>query len=51
MGPKVEAATSFATKTGHPAVIGRLEDALAIVQEQAGTRIEAGDGALEFAVG
>lgn len=48
MGPKVEAATNFATNTGHPAVIGRLEDALAIVMGKAGTRIEFGKAPLEF---
>jgi carbamate kinase len=40
MGPKVEAAVAFATATGKPAAIGRLEDAAAIVTGRCGTRIE-----------
>lgn len=40
MGPKVEAAVAFATATGNPAAIGRLEDAAAIVTGRRGTRIE-----------
>ena len=42
MGPKVQAAAQFVTATGHPAAIGRLEDALAILRGEAGTTIEAG---------
>ncbi len=42
MGPKVEAAASFVEKTGGRAVIGRLEDAPALVAGEAGTRIVAG---------
>ena len=47
MGPKVEAATMFAASTGHPAAIGRLEDAVAILKGNAGTRIEAGRSEIE----
>ena len=43
MGPKVEAAISFANETGHPAAIGRLEDAVAILRGEAGTTIEPGN--------
>jgi carbamate kinase len=39
MGPKVQAAIDFTTATSRPAGIGRLQDALAIVRGQAGTRI------------
>jgi carbamate kinase len=39
MGPKVEAATDFASERGGPAGIGRLEDAAAILRGEAGTRI------------
>lgn len=42
MGPKIEAAVLFATATGNPAAIGRLDDAAGIVAGQRGTRIEAG---------
>jgi carbamate kinase len=48
MGPKVEAATMFAAATGHPAAIGRLEDAIAILRGDAGTRIEAGRSEIEI---
>lgn len=41
MGPKVEAAISFAAETGRPASIGRLEDAANIFAGTAGTRIDA----------
>lgn len=37
MGPKVEAACSFAGRTGGRAGIGRLDDALAILEGKAGT--------------
>ena len=47
MGPKVQAATSFATETGHPAAVGRLEDATAIIRGDAGTRIDPGDSKIE----
>ena len=39
MGPKIAAACRFAEHTGHPAAIGRLEDAAAIIAGQAGTCI------------
>lgn len=42
MRPKIEAAMSFASATGHVAAIGRLEDAAAIVRGEAGTCVEAG---------
>ena len=41
MGPKVQAAVEFVRATGHPAAIGRLEDAMAILRGEAGTRIVA----------
>jgi carbamate kinase len=40
MGPKVEAAIAFATTTGNPAAIGRLEDAVEILAYRRGTHIE-----------
>jgi carbamate kinase len=43
MGPKVEAACTFAEKTGKPAAIGALDDILAIVAGEAGTQIVAGE--------
>jgi carbamate kinase len=39
MGPKVEAACRFVERTGRPAAIGALEEADAIVEGSAGTRI------------
>jgi carbamate kinase len=42
MGPKVAAAIEFAEATGKPAAIGKLDEALAIVRGERGTRIEAG---------
>jgi carbamate kinase len=42
MGPKVEAAIAFATETGQPAAIGKLEDAVEIVAGRRGTRINSG---------
>lgn len=42
MGPKVEAAAAFVRATGGIAAIGALEDAAAILQGEAGTRIVAG---------
>ncbi|MDH3663782.1 MAG: carbamate kinase [Alphaproteobacteria bacterium] len=41
MGPKVEAACSFVGRTGGQAGIGRLEDALAILEGKAGTVVRA----------
>lgn len=42
MGPKVEAAIAFASKTGKPAAIGKLEDVVEIVAGRRGTRINSG---------
>ena len=42
MGPKVEAAIAFATETGRPVAIGKLEDAVEIVAGRRGTRINSG---------
>ncbi|MEJ1364226.1 MAG: carbamate kinase [Candidatus Sedimenticola sp. (ex Thyasira tokunagai)] len=39
MGPKVEAACDFVQRTGHPAAIGRLQDALGLVTGELGTVI------------
>lgn len=41
MGPKVSAAIEFTEATGKPAVIGRLEDALDMVEGRRGTSIKA----------
>lgn len=43
MGPKVEAAAAFASATGGLAVIGALEDAGAMLDGRAGTRVMAED--------
>ena len=40
MGPKVAAAASFATATGHTAVIGALGDLTAMLDGSAGTRVD-----------
>jgi carbamate kinase len=40
MRPKLEAAIEFANATGRAAAIGRLEDAVAIVEGRGGTRID-----------
>ena len=40
MGPKVEAAANFARSTGHPAVIGSLQDLPGMIAGTAGTRID-----------
>lgn len=45
MGPKVEAACAFAAATGGLAGIGALDDALAILEGRAGTRVVAEAGA------
>lgn len=42
MGPKVEAAAAFVAAGGRRAVIGALEDCLALIDGRAGTTIEAG---------
>ncbi len=39
MAPKVEAALRFAEATGQPAVIGRMQDAAAMLDGAAGTRV------------
>jgi hypothetical protein len=39
MGPKVEAATRFTTKTGRRAAIGSLTDIAGIVAGKAGTNV------------
>lgn len=48
MGPKVEAACDFVTATGGRAGIGALEDAVAIIEGQAGTLVSAGSEAIEY---
>jgi carbamate kinase len=48
MGPKVTAAIDFARASGHPAVIGRLEDVDRILTGEAGTMISAGDTPARF---
>ncbi|MDP2122753.1 MAG: carbamate kinase [Parvibaculum sp.] len=40
MRPKIEAVRRFALETGHSAFIGNLDDALAVMAGQAGTRID-----------
>ena len=42
MGPKVEAACRFAAATGGMAAIGRLDDAPALLDGQAGTIVQTG---------
>ncbi len=42
MGPKVEAACRFAAATGGMAAIGRLDDAQALLEGQAGTIVQTG---------
>ncbi|MES1953308.1 carbamate kinase [Salinisphaera hydrothermalis] len=42
MAPKIAAARDFVARTGGMAAIGRLEDALLLLNGRAGTRIEAG---------
>ena len=48
MRPKLEAAEIFTTATGHPAAIGRLEDALAVANGEAGTMVLPGQSAIEW---
>ncbi len=48
MGPKVQAASEFAQKTGKPAVIGALKDIEAIARGQAGTRVSTGAGGIQY---
>jgi carbamate kinase len=40
MGPKIASASAFVLAGGTMAGIGRLEDARAIVEERAGTRVQ-----------
>jgi carbamate kinase len=40
MGPKVEAACRFVEATGKPAMIGRLEDSLALAAGDVGTVVQ-----------
>lgn len=47
MGPKITAACDFVRAGGHMAGIGRLQDARAIVEERAGTRVRLEPAALE----
>lgn len=44
IGPKIEAAVRFVAHRGRWAAIGALDDALAVVEGRAGTRIVDGDG-------
>lgn len=48
MRPKLEAAKGFVEATGRAAAIGRLDDALAIVNGMAGTMILAGANSIKF---
>jgi carbamate kinase len=48
MGPKIEGAIRFATASGHPAGIGRLEDAGAILLGTAGTVVDPRANSLQF---
>ena len=49
MGPKVEAVCRFVERTGGVGAIGRLEDAAAILEGRAGTRVEVAAHGLEMA--
>jgi carbamate kinase len=40
MGPKAEAACRFAAATGHPAVIGDIDDAALLLAGGAGTTVK-----------
>jgi carbamate kinase len=48
MGPKIDAAVQFLERGGRRALIGRIEDAVAILNGEAGTQIIA-DAALAWA--
>jgi carbamate kinase len=48
MAPKVEAACRFAEETSHPALIGTLEDAAALIDGVAGTRVSTRAHGLEW---
>jgi carbamate kinase len=47
MGPKITACAEFAQATGHPAAIGALTDAAAILAGQAGTTITPAGATME----
>ncbi|MNQ79663.1 Carbamate kinase 1 [compost metagenome] len=48
MGPKVQAASEFAQKTGKPAVIGALKNIEAIALGQAGTRVSTSESGIQY---
>ncbi|MNP10862.1 Carbamate kinase 1 [compost metagenome] len=48
MGPKVQAAMEFARNTGKDAVIGALQDIVAITQGKAGTRVSTRKPGVEY---
>lgn len=48
MGPKVQAASEFAQKTGKPAVIGALKDIEAIALGQAGTSVSTSAAGIQY---
>jgi carbamate kinase len=48
MGPKIEGAIRFALASGHAAGIGRLEDAVEILQGNVGTIVESAADGLQF---
>jgi carbamate kinase len=48
MGPKVEAARHFVQGTGGVAMIGTPEDAVAMLEGRAGTRVDADAGRMEI---
>jgi carbamate kinase len=50
MGPKVEAACRFVEATGQRAMIGRIEDAPAMIEGSRGTTVEAAGPARPTAV-
>ncbi len=49
MGPKIDAVCRFVEATRHPAMIGRLDDAVQILSGMRGTRIETGTAAVQVA--
>lgn len=48
MAPKVEAACEFVRKTGGMAAIGALQDAMALLQGEAGTMITSSVDEIEW---
>jgi carbamate kinase len=48
MGPKVEAASEFARRTGGTAAIGALGDAAAVLRGEAGTTVSTGVSGVEY---